>query len=122
MSTISPLDSLEPEPGSSRSQTTCSLGSSRSQTTSCSLNKILYTTEGFKLWRALISVRANLNFVDSRNFSANLSLPVHQLKVGFGRCHYDNQQDYTTQLWLNRSDSEPFLCVKFCRFKLILNS
>eukprot|EP00088_Acartia_fossae_P003281 TRINITY_DN11379_c0_g1_i10.p1 TRINITY_DN11379_c0_g1~~TRINITY_DN11379_c0_g1_i10.p1 ORF type:complete len:754 (+),score=133.11 TRINITY_DN11379_c0_g1_i10:63-2324(+) len=44
------------------------------------LARVVYAIEGFSLWRALISVRANLNFVECRNFSANLSVPVHQLK------------------------------------------
>ena len=40
-----------------------------------------YLTEGFKLWKSLISIRANLNFVDTRSFAANLSLPLYALKV-----------------------------------------
>ena len=57
------------------------IGKHSAPSQSLCLTEILYATEGFKLWRALISVRANLNFVDSRNFSSNLSSPVHQLKV-----------------------------------------
>ena len=42
---------------------------------------IEYLTEGYRLWKSLICIRANLNFVDSRSFAANLSLPVYSLQV-----------------------------------------
>ena len=42
---------------------------------------VTYLTEGFKLWKSLISIRANLNFVDTRSFGAHLSLPLYALQV-----------------------------------------
>jgi len=43
----------------------------------------LYVLEGLRLWQSLISIRANINFVESRNFAANLSACVHALQVSF---------------------------------------
>ena len=40
-----------------------------------------YVTEGFRLWKSLLCIRANLNFVDCRNFGAHLSLPLYSLQV-----------------------------------------
>ena len=37
-----------------------------------SLSREVFLTEGFKVWRSLISVRANLSFVESRVFTADL--------------------------------------------------
>jgi hypothetical protein len=42
-----------------------------------------YVLEGLRLWKSLISIRANINFVESRNFAGNLSACVHALQVGF---------------------------------------
>jgi len=42
--------------------------------------RLIYTIEGYRLWRDLTSVRANVNFVETKSFSSNLSLPVHQLQ------------------------------------------
>merc|ERR1719341_2511328 len=47
---------------------------------------ITYLTEGYRLWKSLICIRANLNFVDSRSFAANLSLPVYSLLAGTPPC------------------------------------
>ncbi len=43
-----------------------------------------YVLEGLRLWKSLISIRANINFVESRNFAGNLSACVHALQVGCG--------------------------------------
>lgn len=40
-----------------------------------------YVLEGLRLWKCLISIRANINFVESRNFAGNLSACVHSLQA-----------------------------------------
>jgi hypothetical protein len=43
-----------------------------------------YVLEGLRLWKSLISIRANINSVESRNLAGNLSACVHALQVGCG--------------------------------------
>jgi len=58
---------------------------------------VTYLTEGFKLWKSLISIRANLNFVDTRSFGAHLSLPLYALQSSSAPCIWRSVLDTVSE-------------------------
>lgn len=58
---------------------------------------ITYLTEGFRLWKSLITIRANLNFVDSRSFAAHLHQPLYSLQVNTPACIWRSLLDTVSE-------------------------